>query len=402
MQSIFRLIPAVQHYDWGHAADRSLVFKLAESAGCAHLDPKLRYAELWLGAHAKGTARIAGTDADLKQLIESDPARHLGPEAIGSFGASLPYLLKVLSIKHALSLQAHPDSHLARILHQRDPKNYPDQNAKPELAIALNSVKLLYGFKSVVEVSRLIGTYPALEKVFGAIPQDNHQAAVKGAYKRALEEPVSTRNQAAIKLLDDPAFVCSAEGQLFAALCRQFGADDRGIFCALLLNQILLAPGQAIFVAPNTLHAYLEGDLLECMSSSDNVVRAGLTSKFQDQKTLLKMLDYSCGTPEILVPQVSANGVEVRFYPKKCEEFEVCFVHGNGDSKAVFNMEGSAALIFCLGGDLVIESGAQSAAVNAGAGVFISAAEKSFVLKLRDGRAVMAGVSCPKKGLNAH
>lgn len=35
-------------------------------------------------------------------------------------------------------------------------------------------------------------------------------------------------------------------------------------------------------------------DCVECMACSDNVIRAGLTPKYRDVDTLLKVLDYSC------------------------------------------------------------------------------------------------------------
>ena len=57
------------------------------------------------------------------------------------FGAELPLLLKILSIRTALSIQAHPDKALAELLFARDPKNYPDDNHKPEMIIALNEMQ---------------------------------------------------------------------------------------------------------------------------------------------------------------------------------------------------------------------------------------------------------------------
>lgn len=42
-------------------------------------------------------------------------------------------------------------------------------------------------------------------------------------------------------------------------------------------------------------YAYL--DCIECMACSDNVVRAGLTPKFKDVKTLCNMLTYSSRAP---------------------------------------------------------------------------------------------------------
>jgi mannose-6-phosphate isomerase len=38
---------------------------------------------------------------------------------------------------------------------------------------------------------------------------------------------------------------------------------------------------QAIYLAANEPHAYLSGQIMECMATSDNVVRAGLTPKLR-------------------------------------------------------------------------------------------------------------------------
>lgn len=56
---------------------------------------------------------------------------------------------------------------------------------------------------------------------------------------------------------------------------------DVGIFCIYFLNYLTLLPGEALYLAPNEPHAYLSGDCVECMSNSDNVVRAGLTPKLR-------------------------------------------------------------------------------------------------------------------------
>lgn len=42
----------------------------------------------------------------------------------------------------------------------------------------------------------------------------------------------------------------------------------------------------------NEPHAYLSGEIIECMAASDNVVRAGFTSKYRDTQTLCSMLTY--------------------------------------------------------------------------------------------------------------
>ena len=50
--------------------------------------------------------------------------------------------------------------------------------------------------------------------------------------------------------------------------------------------------GEAIHVKPTTLHAYVAGHGVELMSSSDNVLRGGLTSKKIDVEELFSTLSF--------------------------------------------------------------------------------------------------------------
>ena len=52
---------------------------------------------------------------------------------------------------------------------------------------------------------------------------------------------------------------------------------DRGIFSIYLFNLVHLKKGEAIFQDAGVPHAYLEGQNVEIMASSDNVLRGGLT-----------------------------------------------------------------------------------------------------------------------------
>ena len=73
----------------------------------------------------------------------------------------------MLSVAKALSIQAHPDKELARVLHARDPKNYKDDNHKPEMALALTSFEALCGFVSREELEHAVETVPELRSVLG-------------------------------------------------------------------------------------------------------------------------------------------------------------------------------------------------------------------------------------------
>lgn len=68
--------------------------------------------------------------------------------------------------------------------------------------------------------------------------------------------------------------------------------DDVGVIAAFFLNYVKLSPGEALYLGANEPHAYISGECIECMATSDNVVRAGLTPKFRDVQTLCAMLTY--------------------------------------------------------------------------------------------------------------
>jgi mannose-6-phosphate isomerase len=63
---------------------------------------------------------------------------------------------------------------------------------------------------------------------------------------------------------------------------------DRGIFSIYFFNLVHLKTGEGIYQAAGLPHAYLEGQNVEIMAASDNVLRAGLTDKHIDISELMK------------------------------------------------------------------------------------------------------------------
>lgn len=61
----------------------------------------------------------------------------------------------MLSVRKALSIQAHPDKDLAKLLHKFMPSAYKDDNHKPEMALAITHFQALCGFVTL-EVHILI------------------------------------------------------------------------------------------------------------------------------------------------------------------------------------------------------------------------------------------------------
>ena len=79
-----------------------------------------------MGTHPSLPSRDLETQRTLLDLVQ-DNQELMGPEITQRYGGKLPFLFKVLSIRKALSIQAHPNKKLAAELHARDPRNYPGE-----------------------------------------------------------------------------------------------------------------------------------------------------------------------------------------------------------------------------------------------------------------------------------
>lgn len=271
-----------------------------------------------MGTHTNVPSYRHDDKKSLRDLIASDPKDMLGDKIVQKFHSTneLPFLFKVLSIKKVLSIQAHPDKALGKILRSQDPKHYPDDNHKPEMAIAVTDFEGLCGFKPLEEIADELNRIPELRAVVGEeasdlFIQNINPKAIKGSAedhenKKLLQTVFGKVMNAPEDLIVKNArsLVKRAETrpedfnkpdlpELIVSLNKQF-PDDVGLFCGcLLLNHCKLKAGEAIFLRAKDPHAYINGDIIECMAASDNVVRAGFTPKFKDVENLVSMLTYA-------------------------------------------------------------------------------------------------------------
>ena len=77
-----------------------------------------------MGTHPTLPSKDLHTQRSLLDLI-NDNETLVSQDISQKFGKKLPFLLKVLSIQKALSIQAHPNKKLAEELHAKDPAHYP-------------------------------------------------------------------------------------------------------------------------------------------------------------------------------------------------------------------------------------------------------------------------------------
>ena len=325
------LMDRSRQYAWGKIGMASKVAELVAAQG-GEIDDAEPYAELWMGTHVACPSQLT-TGGSLEELIAAAPDVHLGPEVAAEFDGKLPFLFKVLSVNKALSIQAHPDKALAAKLHARAPDIYRDPNHKPEMAIALTDVEVLCGFRVHAEIRQFMTSVAALRALVGddalvSRYADGDDDALKPLFSAAMKaEPVRVADTVASLMgsLDELEASGALDPSLRALLDRVAGQypGDIGLFCVLFLNYIQLAPGQAVFLGPNQPHAYLSGDIVECMAASDNVVRAGCTPKLRDVDTLTEMLTYAVGTPtdQLNPPLDAAPGVAM--YATPVPEFDV-------------------------------------------------------------------------------
>lgn len=77
-----------------------------------------------MGTHPKQPSKDVQTQRTLLDMVQENKML-MSPEISSRYADKLPFLFKVLSIRKALSIQAHPNKSLAEKLHAQDPKNYP-------------------------------------------------------------------------------------------------------------------------------------------------------------------------------------------------------------------------------------------------------------------------------------
>ncbi|KAF8467254.1 mannose-6-phosphate isomerase [Kalaharituber pfeilii] len=377
---LYRLQCGANSYDWGKLGSDSAAARFA-AATKFEIEEEQPYSELWMGTHPSNPSKEFSTGRPLHFLIETNHAL-VGSSVASKYGNNLPFLFKVLSIRKALSIQAHPDKKLAERLHAEDPKYYPDDNHKPEMAIALTDFDGFCGFRQLEEIVVFLKGLQPLRDLIGDEAAQAFISAVEGRELSTKDDDLA-RNKGALKQLytsimtvpdDHLKKTCGAlvdlartkpesfpggggvDGkglaELVLRLNQQF-PDDIGIFCTFVLNYIRLKPGEAMFLRANEPHAYLSGDIMECMASSDNVVRAGFTPKYKDVKNLVAMLTYTYCPPQSLImcPIPYPNTSHTLLYDPPIEEFSVMRTDlRKGEKEVVPGVEGPSILIVTKGG----------------------------------------------------
>lgn len=128
MSAIYRLQCKTQSYDWGKLGDVSKAATYAKASGVS-VDNSVPYAEFWMGTHPNAPSIVLEDKTTLRELIKNN-VKLSTEDVYKQYDGDLPFLFKILSIRKALSIQAHPDKVLGARLFKEFPQIYKDPNHK--------------------------------------------------------------------------------------------------------------------------------------------------------------------------------------------------------------------------------------------------------------------------------
>lgn len=331
--NLLKINGVIKNYDWGTRDYLPSLFGINDGK---------RQAEYWMGTHSKGEAMLNNG------------------ETLSCFlGYKLPFLFKVLSIDSPLSLQCHPTKAQAIDGWKREEKireeggeyNYQDDNEKAEILSALTPVTALCGFRDENAISSNLEKYiPEGRKKYLKGKED-----IKGLFlslfglSKEEKEDVLDELKSSITKFNNP----KKEGEyltqdgIISETLAKYPSDIGSVF-PLMMNVIHLKPFEAIYLEPDTLHAYVSGNGVELMTASDNVLRGGLTPKRIDIKELERIMKFGSSLGE-KVKCTEKDGVF--YYITPSPDFSLSYI-ANGKGK--IEKTGDTILL-CLEGTINLE-----------------------------------------------
>jgi len=356
IEGVCSLKCVVQQYAWGKVGNDSLVGRLASSGQPDFkLDTTAPYAEMWVGTHPSGPSLVLDGD---EPVALSDWMK------VNSKKGSLPFLFKILSVRTALSIQAHPDRTLAARLHHSKPDKYKDDNHKPEMAVAITPFEAMCSFRPAAQILANLKATPELVAVVGEVAVELLEAtivpgvptqgepfkmALRALFEALMSSPKHVVEASLRALMDRVEGGPDGLDALASRLHAQYPGDV-GVFCAYLLNYTVLQPGEALFLAANEPHAYISGDCAEIMANSDNVIRAGLTPKWMDIGTLCSCLTYTDGMPHFIAAQ--QDGMQGLWsYCPPTDEFMLERVQLEDTAQAILSAKDEVSILIVVEGE---------------------------------------------------
>lgn len=389
--NFFKLRNPIQNYTWGSKTAIQMLFDIENP----NQEPQ---AEIWMGAHSNGCSQVIIDEklVLLSELINKDQNGMLSKTTVKRFG-ELPYLFKVLAAGNALSIQVHPNKEEAEegFAHEdaqgiettAPHRNYRDPNHKPELVYALTPYQAMNGFRAFDDILALFihildtVEMPIIQTLIESFKVNVSSQGLEAFFIGLLSLRGEDKNDSLSALLEYAVInqQPSIENDLSSLILElaQDYPEDIGIFSPLILNVLTLKPGEAMYLDARTPHAYLKGTGLEVMANSDNVLRAGLTSKHIDVIELARctLFEEKPVSSLLCIPIVKGNQ---QCYQVPVSDFNFdCFTQADNEIIEV----NSAEIVFSIECDATIShTSGEMIKIKKGESVFIPAYAKSYTI----------------------
>ncbi len=386
---IYKLKGALQHYAWGGFEFIPQLLGIDNSI-------KQPFAEYWMGAHSSAPSMLLDDDVEiaLDKLFFAQP--ELLGEPVRERFNQLPYLFKILDVKEMLSMQVHPTKEAAEIGFDLEEeqgidikatnRNYKDRNHKPEVMIALSDFWLLHGFKPADELKKVLGNIPEFRTFISLFETESYEGLFRHVMQLSQNEvdailiPVVQREVRRRSFHESDKIEAGYwVGEYY--LNKEAKNIDKGIFSIYFLNLVYLEEGQGIFQATGVPHAYLQGQNVELMANSDNVLRAGLTNKHIDVDELIKHTRFEAVVPKIIDKSITGAGQPIKF---PIDDFTISKIELSNQPANYITT--SPEIVICMEGKVNI-SATNQLQVNKGE-VFIAFAGNEYTI-IPNGKAVL-------------
>jgi len=361
MNKISILKNPIQDYAWG---SRTEIQNLIGESGSA--DKPM--AELWMGAHPKAPSEVLFDEKwqSLHDVIEKYPEPVLGIRTAKRFSNRLPFLFKILAAERPLSVQVHPNRKQAQegFARENDLKipldgpnrNYKDDNHKPEIFCALTGFQGLKGFREIKEILILIDrlSLTTLTHELAFLQKRPDRQGLKSFFSALMNMDKLRQKEVAEEAVKNAEKLTNGD-QIYhwvIELNKEYPGDI-GILSPLILNLVLLEPGEAVYLSAGEPHAYLHGLGIELMANSDNVLRGGLTPKHVEVPELLKIVKFETGPVRKIEPE-TIDGCRT-IYESPAREFLLSRISVDEGNAFISPSDRSVEILICFKGKAEIE-----------------------------------------------
>ena len=141
------------------------------------------------------------------------------------------------------------------------------------MLVALEDVEAFAGWRALDAAAAILAAVAGTEAAVDAIRAGDRFAAIPLLLACATPQAVASLGEAA-----RAAGLAADDAAAYDTVAQKY-PGDAGALLTPLLAYLRLAAGEAVYVPAGVPHSYIRGTGLEVMTSSDNVIRLGLTTK---------------------------------------------------------------------------------------------------------------------------